>query len=76
MHATTSGRTAVKWSSLELIILTVRIDWRSPVVYTCSVCEQDAVAEYVELMKKEAGIDKVPDVTVEDNPVKCLPPSR
>lgn len=34
------------------------------------------MAEYVELMKKEAGVDKVPDVTVEDDPAKCLPASR
>ncbi|CAM9735961.1 unnamed protein product [Ascophyllum nodosum] len=36
---------------------------------------KDAVADYVELMKKEAGIEKVPEVTVEDNPAKCLPAS-
>lgn len=34
--------------------------------------KQDAVSEYVELMKTEAGVDKVPVVTVEENPAKCL----
>lgn len=33
---------------------------------------KDAVSEYVELMKKEAGVDKVPDVSVEEDPTKCL----
>lgn len=34
--------------------------------------QQDAVSEYVELMKTEAGVDKVPVVTVEEDPAKCL----
>lgn len=37
--------------------------------------EQDAVAVYVELMKTEAGVDKVPVVAVEEDPAKCLPAS-
>lgn len=33
---------------------------------------QDAVSEYVALMKAEAGVDKVPVITVEEVPAKCL----
>ena len=37
-----------------------------------SLFQQDAVAEYVNLMKTQAGVDKVPVVTVEEDPAKCL----
>lgn len=33
---------------------------------------QHAVSEYVALMKTEAGVDKSPVVTVEEDPAKCL----
>ncbi|CBN77726.1 conserved unknown protein [Ectocarpus siliculosus] len=32
----------------------------------------DAVSEYVALMKAEAGVDKVPAITVEEDPARCL----
>lgn len=37
-----------------------------------SLHKQDAVKEYVDLMKTQAGVDKVPVVTVEEDPAKCL----
>lgn len=36
---------------------------------------QDAKTTYVELMKTEAGVDKVPVITVEEVPARCLPSS-
>lgn len=30
------------------------------------------MSEYVALMKAEAGVDKVPVITVEEDPAKCL----
>lgn len=36
---------------------------------------QEAAAEYVELMKVEAEVDKTPIINVEEDPAKCLPAS-
>lgn len=36
---------------------------------------EEAAAEYVELMKVEAEVDKTPIINVEEDPAKCLPAS-
>ena len=41
--------------------------------YPSRLCaKQEAAAEYVELMKTQAGVDKVPAISVESAPAKCL----